>query len=111
MAAAYELDESEVSFVTGSGKDTNKVQSIVEDAEELKAEEAVEHSGNAFFEAERSSGDGETVTAVSDESGDDTDGSSGQQALTATESDDETMLSPCRMDRQQPTNPTTISPG
>ncbi len=48
MAATYDLDESELSFVTGSGKDTNKVQSIVEDAEDLLEEEAVEHSGSAF---------------------------------------------------------------
>ncbi|MFC7167780.1 replication factor C large subunit [Halospeciosus flavus] len=48
MASRYDMDESHVSFVTGSGKDTNKVQSIVEDAEELEAERAVEHSGGAF---------------------------------------------------------------
>ncbi|MFB1065217.1 replication factor C large subunit [Natrinema sp. H-ect4] len=89
MAAAYDLDESEVSFVTGSGKDTNKVQSIVEDAAELKADAAVEHSGNAFFEAERSS-DGSTVATADTEAGDDGDESNEQQALTATESDDGT---------------------
>ncbi|QCW02201.1 replication factor C large subunit [Natrinema pallidum] len=87
MAAAYDLDESEVSFVTGSGKDTNKVESVVADADELKAEKAVEHSGNAFFEAERSSGADETAAAATDESGDGDD-SSGQQALTAAKSDD-----------------------
>ncbi|WP_455449537.1 replication factor C large subunit [Natrinema thermotolerans] len=80
MAAAYDLDESEVSFVTGSGKDTNKVQSIVADAEERRAELAVEHSGDAFFEADRSSGD---ATAASD--GD--DGES-QQPLTASDAED-----------------------
>ncbi|ELY85818.1 replication factor C large subunit [Natrinema altunense] len=86
MAAAYDLDESEVSFVTGSGTDTNKVESIVTDADELKAEKAVEHSGNAFFEAERSSGNDETTAAVTDEG--DNDDSSGQQALTTAKSDD-----------------------
>jgi replication factor C large subunit len=59
MAAAYDLDESEVAFVTGSGADTNKVESIVADAAELTAEAAVERSGNAFFEAERSSSSAE----------------------------------------------------
>ncbi|MFC6718112.1 replication factor C large subunit [Natrialbaceae archaeon GCM10025810] len=59
MAAAYDLDEAEVSFVTGSGKDTKKVQSIVEEAEKRLAEQTVEHSGNAFFEAEDSSGEGD----------------------------------------------------
>ncbi|MFC6767883.1 replication factor C large subunit [Natrinema soli] len=87
MAAAYDLDESEVSFVTGSGKDTNKVQSIVADAAELKADAAVEHSGNAFFEAERSS-DESTVSTADTEAGDDGDESNEQRALAATESDD-----------------------
>ncbi|MFB6134922.1 MAG: replication factor C large subunit [Halanaeroarchaeum sp.] len=48
MAAAYDMDESHVAFVTGSGEDTNKVQSIVEDAAELQASAAVEHSEHAF---------------------------------------------------------------
>jgi replication factor C large subunit len=58
MTAAYDLDETHVSFVTGSGKDTNKVQSIVEDAEERREEAAVEHAGSAF--------DGATASAGSD---------------------------------------------
>ncbi|WP_440764840.1 replication factor C large subunit [Natronorubrum sp. DTA7] len=62
MAATYDLDESEVSFITGSGKDTNKVQSVVEDAEELLAEETVEHSGSAFFDTGDSSDDETTDT-------------------------------------------------
>lgn len=37
MAAAYDLDASEVAFITGSGEDTNKVQEIVEDANEQTA--------------------------------------------------------------------------
>jgi replication factor C large subunit len=48
MAAAYELDTDHVAFVTGSGESTNKVQSIVEDAEQLRENTAVEHSGGAF---------------------------------------------------------------
>ena len=48
MAAAYEFDESAVSFVTGSGESTNKVESIVADAEELRAEAIEEHAGGAF---------------------------------------------------------------
>ncbi|QLG47957.1 replication factor C large subunit [Natrinema halophilum] len=78
MAAAYDLDESEVSFVTGSGKDTNKVQSIVEDAKERMAQEAVDHSGGAFFEAERSSSDAEEVTV--DSTGSASDSSEGDDA-------------------------------
>ncbi|ELY94233.1 replication factor C large subunit [Natrialba hulunbeirensis JCM 10989] len=62
MAATYDLDEKEVSFVTGSGKSTNKVQSIVEDAEELITEQTVEHSGSAFFNASDSETDPEAET-------------------------------------------------
>ena len=54
MAAKYDLDAEHVSFVTGSGKTTNKVQNIVEEAETLQEEEAVEHSGGAFEGATRS---------------------------------------------------------
>jgi len=48
MTAKYDLDAEHVSFVTGSGEDTNKVQDIVADAERLREERAVEHSGGAF---------------------------------------------------------------
>ncbi|MEF8821324.1 MAG: replication factor C large subunit [Halovenus sp.] len=48
MAARYELDEEHVSFVTGSGKNTNKVAGIVEDAERLREEQSVEGSQGAF---------------------------------------------------------------
>ncbi|MDS0259499.1 replication factor C large subunit [Haloarcula sp. S1CR25-12] len=48
MAATYELEADHVSFITGSGESTNKVQSIVEDAERRREEAAVEHSGGAF---------------------------------------------------------------
>jgi len=48
MAATYELETDHVAFITGSGESTNKVQSIVEDAERAREEAAVEHSGGAF---------------------------------------------------------------
>jgi replication factor C large subunit len=48
MAAAYDLEAKHVSFVTGSGETTNKVESVVEDAQELRAEAMEEHSGSAF---------------------------------------------------------------
>jgi replication factor C large subunit len=51
-AAAYEFDEGDVAFVTGSGEDTNKVASVVEDAERLREEVAVEHAGDAFAPVE-----------------------------------------------------------
>jgi replication factor C large subunit len=48
MAARYDLDAKHVSYVTGSGEDTNKVQSIVEDAERLREDLTVEHAEGAF---------------------------------------------------------------
>ena len=48
MTARYDLEAEHVAFVTGSGKTTNKVQGIVEEAEERTEAEAVEHSGGAF---------------------------------------------------------------
>jgi len=48
MAARYDLDEEHVAFVTGSGKTTNKVQGIVEEARTRREEVAVEHSSGAF---------------------------------------------------------------
>ncbi|ELZ16847.1 replication factor C large subunit [Haloterrigena salina JCM 13891] len=86
MAAVYELDEKEVSFVTGSGKDTNKVESIVEEAEELRTEETVEHSGSAFFDA----GDGaEDATDGDEPDATDSSGDNGQETLAAAGSTDD----------------------
>jgi replication factor C large subunit len=48
MAARYDLDAEHVAFVTGSGEDTNKVQSIVEDARTRREELAAEHAEGAF---------------------------------------------------------------
>ncbi len=48
MTARYDLDTEHVAFVTGSGEDTNKVQSIVEDARRLRQELAVEGAQGAF---------------------------------------------------------------
>ncbi|PSQ35072.1 AAA family ATPase [Halobacteriales archaeon SW_10_66_29] len=48
MTARYDLDAEHVSFVTGSGETTNKVQSIVGDAEALQEEASVEGSQGAF---------------------------------------------------------------
>jgi replication factor C large subunit len=81
VAAAYEFDESDVSFVTGSGETTNKVESIVADAEERRAQLAVEHSGGAFAggrasDPEANGGDGED--------GSDGAGGDGQATLAAT---------------------------
>ncbi|APX96144.1 replication factor C large subunit [Natronorubrum daqingense] len=87
MAGAYELDESEVSFVTGSGKSTNKVESIVEDAEERREKQTVEHSGSAFFNTGDSSGD-DNQSAGSDES----DESATNESTAGEESDGQETL-------------------
>jgi replication factor C large subunit len=57
MAAAYGLDESDVSFITGSGETTNKVQSVVEDAQERRDEAIEDNAGGAFEGAVRDAGD------------------------------------------------------
>ncbi|MBX0324017.1 replication factor C large subunit [Halomicroarcula sp. F13] len=75
MAATYEMEAEHVAFVTGSGEDTNKVQSIVEDAERLQEEAAVEHSGGAF--AGGSAGGAE---ASADDEAEDGDGDDDSQA-------------------------------
>ncbi|MFW6384314.1 MAG: replication factor C large subunit [Halodesulfurarchaeum sp.] len=56
MTAAYDLEAEHVAFVTGSGEDTNKVQSIVEDAAGLREAAAVEHSAGAFAGSTASGG-------------------------------------------------------
>ncbi len=48
MAAAYDLDEAGVAFVTGSGESTNKVASVVEDARERREAVLSDHAGGAF---------------------------------------------------------------
>lgn len=86
MAAAYDLDADHVAFVTGSGKDTNKVQSIIEDAQARREEETVNASQGAF------AGSTATVTAPDsdedastngpDEDSADDDADNGQSGLT-----------------------------
>ncbi|MFC5971847.1 replication factor C large subunit [Halomarina salina] len=86
MAATYELEAKHVAFVTGSGEDTNKVQSIVEDAERLREEAAVEHSGGAFAGGEFD-GDEAADEAPDGAVADAADGSSGTAADAADDTD------------------------
>ncbi|WP_435175345.1 replication factor C large subunit [Halorussus sp. AFM4] len=81
MAAKYDLDEEHVSFVTGSGKDTNKVQNVVEEAQRLREEAAVEHSGGAFAGSHGADRDGA--------GGADSDGDAEAAASAGTEADAE----------------------
>ncbi|WP_324663867.1 replication factor C large subunit [Haloarcula sediminis] len=88
MAATYELETEHVSFITGSGESTNKVQSIVEDAERLREEAAVEHSGGAFEGAVANGAGG----GSDDESDDDPQATLGEDA--SGETDDEPEETP-----------------
>jgi replication factor C large subunit len=79
MAAAYDLDEAAVSFITGSGESTNKVESIVADAEELRAEAMEAHSGGAFAGDARDAA-ADAGAAGSDDAGGDHEPASGDDA-------------------------------
>jgi replication factor C large subunit len=70
MAARYDLDEAEVSFVTGSGETTNKVQGIVEDAQRRREEAAVEATGDAFAPREDADGSDDGDAGADGESDD-----------------------------------------
>ena len=63
MAARYDLNEKQIAYVTGSGADTNKVESIVEDAQRLREDLAVENAGGAFENARA----GETAEGAADD--------------------------------------------
>jgi len=73
MAAVYEFDEADVAFVTGSGETTNKVQSIVEEAEERREAAMEDASGGAFEGAGR-------ATLDDDADGNDADGDGGGES-------------------------------
>ena len=65
MTARYDLDAEHVSFITGSGETTNKVESIVEDAQELREEAAAEASQAAFGGDHADGADSEVTGAQS----------------------------------------------
>ncbi len=56
MAAAYNFEAEHVSFVTGSGEDTNKVADIVADATALREELMEDNTGDAFVPATNETG-------------------------------------------------------
>ncbi|QLH82696.1 replication factor C large subunit [Halosimplex pelagicum] len=87
MAAKYELEAKHVSFITGSGEDTNKVQSIVEDAERLREERAVENAGGAFDDA-HAGGSEETTDSEEADAEDDGEPESAQASLDGSATDE-----------------------
>ncbi|TKX46788.1 replication factor C large subunit [Halorubrum sp. SD690R] len=106
MAAAYDLDEAGVAFVTGSGESTNKVASIVEDAQARREELIEEHADGAFAHAaadrrddESDSGaaddpdrDGSEATADGSDQRDSADGAAADEAADGEEDDDQAGL-------------------
>jgi replication factor C large subunit len=86
MAAYYDLDESMVAAVTGSGETTNKVESIVADAGERREAVMADHSGSAFVPGP----DRESVEEgrPGDDGGESADDDGPQQATLAGDGDD-----------------------
>ena len=102
MAARYEMDAAEVAAVTGSGETTNKVESIVEAAEQRRAAAAAAASQGAFTPApaesegeggdESEPGDGDEDSKESDdesETGDGADRTDPDATTDGGEGDDE----------------------
>jgi len=73
MAARYDLDAKHVSYITGSGEDTNKVQSIVEDAQRLREQAAVDNAQGAF-EGTHEGGGAATTERTPESDSDEADG-------------------------------------
>jgi len=88
MAAAYELEAEHVAFVTGSGEDTNKVQSIVEDARTRRAEQSVAASQGAFEGATAEGPAAESQQSPGSPADGDGDSASDEQSETATNGND-----------------------
>jgi replication factor C large subunit len=80
MAARYDLDAEHVSFITGSGETTNKVESILEDAQELREEAAAEASQAAFGGDPPDGADSEMTGVQSAVDGDDVDRATGDSS-------------------------------
>ena len=66
MAAAYDLDEAGVAFVTGSGESTNKVESIVADAQARREELLTEHADGAFAVSDARRADDDSARSAGD---------------------------------------------
>ncbi len=89
MTARYELEAKHVAFVTGSGEDTNKVQSIVEDAEELRERAAVDHSDGAFAGGQFEGGETAAANGGDDDAETAADDAAAAEATPEGETDDE----------------------
>ena len=91
MAAWYDLDEAGVAYVTGSGETTNKVQSIVEDAADLRSEALEDHAEGAFVGGESESSDdaGNDTTDESESLDEEEERDDTQEAAAAADAEDD----------------------
>ena len=69
MAARYDFDEEQVAFVTGSGADTNKVGSIVEDADKRRVERTTDAAPTGGLSEDQGVEDDETADTGDGQSG------------------------------------------
>ncbi len=76
MVARYDLDAEHVSFITGSGESTNKVQDIVADAERRRREGAIAAAPTGGI-SETVTEENEVDADATEEEDDDGDGQSG----------------------------------
>ena len=88
MAAWYDLDEAGVAYVTGSGETTNKVQSIVEDAADLRSAAVEDHAEGAFVGSGSDSSDDPTDEPEPSGAEDGRDDAEDAEAVAETEDDD-----------------------
>lgn len=77
MATAYELDEKHVSFITGSGANTKKVERIVEEAEDRRRSGRIESTEDVFEARDESTA---MAPADDDDPTDDSDEEDEEQA-------------------------------
>jgi len=94
VAAAYDLEEEHISYLTGSGEDTNKVGSIVEDAQQLQESQISkidsESDGGESHQKQAQIGNSDMFAETShqpDSTGTVTIGGNGTQNSGATETD------------------------
>jgi replication factor C large subunit len=83
MAARYDLEAEHVSFVTGSGETTNKVQSIVAEARKVREEHSVAASQGAFEGTAGTTDEGDRSHAADDSNSEPSDAETGppQQSI------------------------------
>lgn len=87
MAARYDLDAEHVAFVTGSGETTNKVQSIVEDAEQLRSEPSNSDDAETEIQTKTPTQSDEDIENDNDTTEDESDTTENDNDMTEDESD------------------------